>query len=54
MNYISVTEFARVVGCSRQNIHQVIKRGKLETSKVGSTYIINEEELEKFLVKKGE
>jgi len=54
MNYISMTEFAKIVGCSRQNIHQAIKSGKVEASKVGSTYIINEEELEKFLVKKGE
>lgn len=52
MKYISITEFAERVGCSRQNIHQAIQSGKVEANKIGTTYIISEDQLDKFFTKK--
>lgn len=40
MNYLSVTEYAKKEGVSRQAILARIKRGTLKARKIGQTYII--------------
>lgn len=41
MDYLSVTEYAKQAGVSRQCVLMRIKRGKLKAEKVGTTYIIS-------------
>lgn len=40
MTYLSVTEYAKNHGISRQSVLMRIKKGKLNAKKVGKTYII--------------
>jgi len=46
-DYYSLTEVAQRLGISRQAVHKRIKRNKLKAMKVGTTYIISKEEIEK-------
>lgn len=49
MKYYSMTEFAKLAGCSRQNIHYNIKQGNLRATLVGNSWIIPTTELEPFM-----
>mgnify|MGYP001568263801 CR=1 len=40
MTYISVSQFAEMRGCSRQNVLKKIKRGTLKAKRVGHAWII--------------
>lgn len=41
MTYISVTEYAQMQKCTRQNILKKLNRKTLKGKKVGKTWIIN-------------
>ena len=45
-NLISVTEAAKQLGVIRQRVLQLIDAGRLPATKVGSTYVIKETDLD--------
>lgn len=49
MKYYSITEFASKTNTTRQNIHQAIQRGRVKASQLGTTWMIQEGELSKWL-----
>jgi len=49
MKYYSITEFAGITKTTRQNIHQAIQRGKIKGEQLGTTWMIPEGELRKWI-----
>lgn len=47
MEYITVTQFAKRFGISRQFVWKMIKEGKLKAIKIGSLYKIPESEIKR-------
>lgn len=47
-NIISVTDSAEVLSLSRQRVLQMIDEGKLPAKKIGKTWILDRESLEKY------
>ena len=47
-NLISVTDSAEVLALSRQRVLQMIDEGKLPAKKIGKTWILDRESLEKY------
>ena len=47
MGYITVTQFAKKFGISRQFVWKMIKEGKLKAIKIGSLYKIPESEIKR-------
>ena len=47
MEYITVTQFAKKFGISRQFVWKMIKEGKLKAIKIGSLYKIPESEIKR-------
>lgn len=45
--YISVSEFCKTFGISRQAVQKKIKNGKIQAIKFGNKYLIPNEEIEK-------
>ena len=52
MEYITVTQFAKRFGVSRQFVWKLIKEGKLKAIKIGSLYKIPVSEVDR--IEKGE
>lgn len=52
MEYITVTEFAKKFGISRQFVWKMIKEGKLKAIKIGKLYKIPASEVDR--IEKGE
>lgn len=52
MEYITVTQFAKRFGVSRQFVWKLIKEGKLRAIKIGSLYKIPVSEVDR--IEKGE
>lgn len=47
MEYITVTQFAKRFGISRQFVWKMIKEGKLKAIKIGKLYKIPESEIKR-------
>lgn len=45
--YISIAEFSKIFGVSRQAVHKKITNNKLNAIKFGKKYLIPKEEIEK-------
>lgn len=52
MKYISVSEYAKMKGISRQAVIQRIRRGYLKAERVGSVFIISSDEAAKDIPRK--
>lgn len=49
MKYYSMTEFASLAKCTRQNVHYNIKQGNIKAVLVGNGWIIPSTELDEFI-----
>lgn len=47
--YISTTELAKLLGISRIAVYKKIKRGEIQSIRIGKNYAISREELEKIV-----
>ena len=43
--YLTIPQLAKILGLSRQRVHQLVREGKIPAEKVGNTYIIIEQEI---------
>ena len=43
--YLTVPQLAKILGLTRQRVHQLVQAGKIPAEKVGNTYIIVEQEI---------
>jgi excisionase family DNA binding protein len=46
--FLSITEFADAISCTRQNVHLMIQSGKIKATQVGNGWIIGIGQLDKF------
>ena len=51
MSYITIPEFAKMIGVSRVTVYRKVKSGEISATKVGRAYIIDDKELIKVLKK---
>jgi excisionase family DNA binding protein len=51
VEYVTTDEAAEIMGLSRPRIYQLVSAGRLESIKVGSTYLIAKESAENFIPK---
>ena len=44
MNYMTVTEYAKLKGVSRQYVRWLAKKGKIKAEKLGKAWVINKDQ----------
>ena len=49
MQYITIPQLAKMLGVSRVTVYRKVKSGKIPATKIGHTYVISDEEMDKIL-----
>lgn len=48
-NYMSLSEIAFVRGCTRTNVLQAVRRGRLPAERVGRVWMVRREDAEEYM-----
>ena len=49
MNYLTIPQLAKMLNVNRSTVHKWVRSGKVQASKVGGTWIIDDPDLAKML-----